>query len=100
MGEIYIKELVNFRKPSNASILPSKKYTYDCFLPKSDRIKVTVCKDLFLATTAIKKHALNVWIKTLPHVNKGQAKEVRKGKVKKTKQKKKKRRKLKLYCKG
>lgn len=43
------------------------------FLPKSDRTKVTVCRDLFLATTAIKKHEFSVWIKTLPHVNKGQA---------------------------
>jgi hypothetical protein len=68
-----MKGLVNFRKPSDAPMLPRKKCTYDCFLPKSDRIKVTVCRDLFLATTAIKKHAFNVWIKTLPHVNTGQA---------------------------
>lgn len=64
-----MKGPLNFRKPSYASMLPRKMYTYDHFLPKSDRIKVTVCRDLFLATTAIKKHAFNVRIKTLPQVN-------------------------------
>jgi len=100
VGETYIKGLVNFRKPSNASMLPSEKYTYDCFLPKSDRIKVTVCRDLFLVTTAIKKHAINIRIKTLPHVNKGQAEGSQKRESKEDKKEKKKTRKLKLYCKG
>jgi len=53
-----------------------------------------------LATTAIKKHAFNVRIKTLPHVNKGQAEGSQKRKSEKDKTEKKKRRKLKLYCKG
>jgi len=77
---------VNFRKPSNVSMLPSKKYTYDCFLPKSDRIKFTACRDLVLATTAIKKHSFNVWIKTLPHVNTGQAEGCQKWESKEDKQ--------------
>jgi hypothetical protein len=100
VGEIYIKVPVNFWKPSNASLLPSKKYTYDCFLPKSERIKVTVCRDLFWATTAIKKHAFNVRIKTLPHANKGQAEGSQKRESEEDKTEKKKRRKLELYCKG
>jgi len=95
-----MKGPVTFRKPSYASMLPRKMYTYDCFLPKSDRIKVTVCRDLFLATTAIKKHAFNVWKKKLPHVNTGQTEGSQKRESKEEKTRKKKRRKLILYCKG
>lgn len=94
-----MKGLVNFRKPSNVSVLPRKIYTYDCFLPKRDRIKVTVCRDLFLATTAIKKHAFSVWIKTLHHVNTGQTEGSQKRESIEDKTEKKER-KLILYCNG
>ena len=95
-----MKGLVNFKKPSNVSMLPRKIHAYDCFLPKCDGIKVTVCRDLFLATTAIKKHAFSVWIKTLCHVNTGQREGSQKMESKEDKTEKKKRRKLVLYCKG
>jgi len=41
-----------------------------------------------LATTAIKKHSFNVWIKTIPHVNTGQAEGSQKWESKEDKQKK------------
>jgi hypothetical protein len=47
-----------------------------------------------LATTAIKKHVFNVWIKTLPPVNTGQTERSQKRESKEEKTEKKRRRKL------